>query len=249
MTTVRGKLIALEGIDGAGTTTQGTLLTQHLGDAGAPAHLTCEPSTGPVGKVIRQALRMELGEVDPAVVALLFAADRVDHLRREVEPMLARGTHVVTDRYVYSSLAYQGIDLEPTWVATANRLATEPDLTIYLRVEPELALERRAARGGAEELFDANETQVKVAATYDRLFGSGPGDGTWALEGGNATAPAWRQVTRAPRPAATELGRTPAWAVLDGALPPQAIHKQIRALVLSLVGIGTGGDPNHEEKP
>ena len=247
MTTQRGKFIALEGIDGAGTTTQGSLLEQELTARGAPAHLTCEPSTGPVGKLIRQALRMELGQVDPAVTALLFAADRVYHLRREVEPLLARGTHVITDRYVYSSLAYQGIDLEPAWVATANRLATEPDLTLYLRVEPELALERRAARGGARELFDANETQIKVAATYDRLFGQAPGDGSWVLEGASPPDQAWREINRSPRHAAAELGRTPSWAVLDGALPPQDIHQQIRALVLSLIGMGAGDDPNHEE--
>ena len=245
MTTSRGKLIALEGIDGAGTTTQGTMLVQHLNAHGVPAHLTCEPSTGPVGKVIRQALQLKLGDVDPAVTALLFAADRVDHLRREVEPLLARGTHVVTDRYVYSSLAYQGIDLEQQWVATANRLATEPDLTLYLRVEPELALERRAARGGARELFDANETQVKVAATYDQLFGRHAADGVWVPRAPAGKEPAWRLAPRAPRPAASDLGRNPTWAVLDGHLPLQTIHEQIRTLVLCLVG--AGDDPIVEE--
>ena len=243
--TTRGKLIALEGIDGAGTTTQGSLLEQALNEQGIPAHLTCEPSTGPVGKVIRQALRMELGDVDPAVTALLFAADRVDHLRREVEPLLARGTHVITDRYVYSSLAYQGIDLERQWVATANRLATEPDLTLYLRVEPELALERRAARGGARELFDANETQVKVAATYDRLFGRQPEDGTWTPQGGAGAGPSWDQAPRAPRQLASDLGRTPTWAVLDGARPAQEIHKLLHALILRLVG--ATDTPNNQE--
>ena len=245
MTTARGKFIALEGIDGAGTTTQGSLLEQALNGRGIPAHITCEPSTGPVGKVIRQALRLELGDVDPAVTALLFAADRVDHLRREVEPLLARGTHVITDRYVYSSLAYQGVDLERQWVAVANRLATEPDLTLYLRVEPELALERRAARGGARELFDADETQVKVAATYDQLFGGHLGDGSWSLRDGPGPGLSWQQRPHTPRQLAADLGRIPTWAVLDGALPPQQIHEQISALVNHIVGLEE--DPKIQE--
>src|SRR5574341_1198614 len=91
-------LIALEGIDGAGTTTQAALLCDWLRGMGTRVHRTQEPSAGPIGQLLRLLLRGPL-RVDPAAVALLFAADRLDHLAREIEPQLASGAHVVTDRY------------------------------------------------------------------------------------------------------------------------------------------------------
>ncbi len=237
----RALFITLEGIDGAGTSTQGELLQRWLADdgQGQGAHLTCEPSGLPVGKLIRKALRRELGgPVDSAVVALLFAADRVDHLRREIQPCLARGEHVISDRYVYSSLAYQSVDLEAGWVAEANRMALEPDLTIYLRVEPEVAHQRRQTRGEAEELFDADETQMKVAATYDRLFGRTEQSGSWALEPDGV---GWRlHPDRPARAHAADLGRDPAWAVVDGALTVEEIHLRLRALVGALLRHAAG---------
>src|SRR4051812_35922446 len=103
----QGRLIALEGVDGAGTTTQAQRLAVLLG---ARAHVTREPSGGPLGQLLRQLLSGAHADLDPAAVALLFAADRLDHLSREVEPALARGQHVITDRYLLSSLAYQTVD-------------------------------------------------------------------------------------------------------------------------------------------
>ena len=174
----RGSLIALEGIDGAGTTTQARLLVDSLCQAGQRAHLTREPSDGPLGRLIRQVLRHQTGPVDRAALALLFAADRVDHLQREIEPMLAQGAHVVTDRYVYSSLAYQSMDLELEWVATINTLAPEADLTIYLRVDPQTAAQRRGSRGAGAELFETDAQQQRICAIYDTMFGSSPNAGS-----------------------------------------------------------------------
>ena len=105
-----GKLIVLEGIDGSGTTTQARLLCEWLAGRGVAVHLTREPSDGPVGRLIREILHGAHAPVAGDTMALLFAADRVDHLSREVLPALDRGTHVVTDRYYHSSLAYQAID-------------------------------------------------------------------------------------------------------------------------------------------
>ena len=93
-----GRLIVLEGIDGAGTTTQTSRLVAALGARGVAAHATREPTTGPVGRLLREMLGGAHQPVDQTTLGLLFAADRADHLQREIEPELARGTVVVSDR-------------------------------------------------------------------------------------------------------------------------------------------------------
>lgn len=159
-------LIVLEGIDGAGTTSQARRLVERLEAAGRPAHLTCEPSGGPVGRLLREMLAGEHAPVDATTLGLLFAADRADHLQREIEPALARGEVVVSDRYYHSSLAYQGAAEERAWIAELNRRARRPDLTLFVEVDPEIAARRRADAGRPDELFDALDTQRRVAAGY-----------------------------------------------------------------------------------
>jgi dTMP kinase len=156
-----GRLIVLEGIDGAGTTTQARRLAERIS-----AHLTREPSDGPVGRLLRECLAGRHAPVDATTMALLFAADRADHCAREVEPALARGTDVVSDRWYHSSYAYQGSETDRAWVMTLNDRARRPDLTIFLEVPPEVAAARRHADGRPEELYDRIETQRRVAAGY-----------------------------------------------------------------------------------
>jgi dTMP kinase len=169
--------VALEGLDGAGTTTQARLLAAGLAAAGRRVHLTAEPSGGPVGALIRQILTGRLtggagGGVDPAALALLFAADRLDHVASEIEPMLARGVDVVTDRYTLSSLAYQALTTgDPAWVAAVNGRAPAPDVTVFLRVRPGLALGRRRATGTPPELFERAAFQRRVAQGYRLAIG------------------------------------------------------------------------------
>lgn len=160
------RLIVLEGIDGAGTTTQAARLVAALGARGRDAHLTREPSTGPVGRLLRELLGGQHQPIDTNTLALLFAADRADHLQREVEPALARGAVVVSDRYYHSSLAYQGGAGDRAWIRQLNARARRPDLTIFLEVPADVAAARRAADGRSEELFDGLETQRQVAAGY-----------------------------------------------------------------------------------
>ncbi len=118
-------------------------------------------------------IRTQLGQVDlppdPAALALLFAADRIHHVQTEIEPLLAKGVHVLSDRYVLSSLAYQSIGLDFDWVASINREARPPDLTLLFRVDPEVAAERRGTRGGDEEIYDTMQFQRQVATLYDEL--------------------------------------------------------------------------------
>jgi dTMP kinase len=166
-------LVVLEGLDGAGTTTQARRLVDTLTARGRAAHLTREPSDGPVGRLLREML-VGKHAIAGAVItqdtfSLLFAADRMDHLQREVEPELERGSLVVSDRWYHSSLAYQGTGAERAWIRELNARARRPELTILLRVRPEVAAERRVAAGRAQELFEDLAMQRKVAAGYDAV--------------------------------------------------------------------------------
>ncbi|MDX2022171.1 MAG: dTMP kinase [Deltaproteobacteria bacterium] len=171
--------IVLEGIDGSGTTTQAERLLAHLRGRGRQVSGTREPSTGPVGKLIREIL---LGGHAPApgssvhgdTMALLFAADRRDHLQREIEPALAAGTDVVSDRYVWSSLAYQAQEADLPWVRGLARSLREPDLTLLIDLPIEEAARRRALAGRPVERYDADSYLAKVAAHYRKLAAEDP---------------------------------------------------------------------------
>jgi dTMP kinase len=160
------RLIVLEGLDGAGTTTQARRLVETLGDA----HLTREPSDGPIGKLLREMLvgkhAIEGAALAQDTFGLLFAADRMDHLQREVEPRLAAGITVVSDRWYHSSLAYQGTGADRDWIAQLNARARRPDLTLFLKVRPEVAAARRVAAGRVQELFEDIRMQEEVAEGY-----------------------------------------------------------------------------------
>lgn len=166
--------IVLEGLDGAGTTTQAQLLDQALSAKGHRVHRTREPSDGPIGVQIRQILRRRLvrrggDALTPETIALLFAADRTDHLADEVEPALADGQVVVCDRYVHSSIAYQGVELETDWVTAINHHARAADLVLFLDVPVEDCLRRIGGRGEAE-LFEERTFLERVVAGYEAAF-------------------------------------------------------------------------------
>lgn len=193
--TTRGRFIVLEGVDGAGTTTQARRLESWLRIEGRAVHLSREPSNGPIGSLIRQILtgRLVAGASDDApasqvrgeTVALLYAADRLDHIQAEVEPVLDRGIHVVSDRYVLSSFAYQSRDCPLEWVRSLNRYAPEPDLTILLRVPPDVALERIARTRSRRERFEQATVLEHVASTYDELVAELPAERRLVLDGEN----------------------------------------------------------------
>ncbi len=171
--------IVLEGIDGSGTTTQLGLLEAHLQRRGRRALATREPSTGPIGRLLREILlgghRSPTGEpVDGLAMALLFAADRRDHLTREILPALAGGADVVSDRYLLSSLAYQAQEAERDWVAGLARDLRVPDLTLLLDLPVEVAATRRRAAGRPDERYDADAVQARVAVRYRELCAGDP---------------------------------------------------------------------------
>jgi dTMP kinase len=175
------RFIVIEGIDGSGTTTQSQRLVAELMQSGLDARWTCEPSDGAIGKLIRAALEkrlfaadgVTLEALDWGTLALLFAADRLNHVQRFIQPALSQGAIVVSDRYTLSSLVYQSLtapdgDAALPWISALNQRATSPHLTIVLDVPASVAAERRRARGGPEELFDGNSLQERLAGAYGR---------------------------------------------------------------------------------
>jgi dTMP kinase len=120
-----------------------------------------------------------------AAMALLFAADRLDHVETEINPHLRDGYVVISDRYDLSSVIYQsmsGADEGPereafaAWIRECNRYARRPDVTVVLDVSPEVAAQRRRNRGGASELFEEAELQAKLARAYLKAEEILPGD-------------------------------------------------------------------------
>jgi dTMP kinase len=172
----RGLFLVLEGLDGAGTTTQAQWLAGWLRERGRSVHLTAEPSRGPVGALLRQVLsRRVVGgggrDFDAAAVALLFAADRLDHWDSEIQPRLLQGIDVVSDRYVLSSLAYQAVSTnDARWVEAVNGKAPPADLTLFLAVSPKVALRRRYAASAEREIYEVPEFQRRVNRAYRRAL-------------------------------------------------------------------------------
>lgn len=171
--TLAGKFIVLEGIDGSGTTTQSQRLCRRLIDAGIDALLTCQPSDHEIGRALRRALRSSSPTSErrsAEELALLFAADRLEHLRRDIEPALAAGRVVICDRYVMSSWAYQSLECDLRWIRELNARARWPDFTLVFEIAARRACNRVANRvrehEDAAEIFDALELQERLAEKY-----------------------------------------------------------------------------------
>ncbi|MCB9745269.1 MAG: dTMP kinase [Alphaproteobacteria bacterium] len=161
----RGVFIAVEGLDGSGGTTQVRLLAEALRAQGRAVHVTAEPSTGPVGKLIRKALA-DKDMLGDGVLPYLFAADRKDHLEREVQPQLEAGAVVISDRYVASSLAYQSLAAPLGVVSELNARFLAADLTLFLDLPPDQCLQRIEARGLARDRFEQLDILQEIDAAY-----------------------------------------------------------------------------------
>ena len=167
----KGAFICIEGLDASGKTTQARRLVRELRRKGFKAVYTTEPSPGEIGRFIRTYILQRKRRVPIAVEALLFAVDRVDHLEQKVKPALQEGKIVVSDRYVYSSLAYQGAaGLDLNWIEEINRSVVTPDLAIYIDVPPEVAVKRIK---GKRSVMERLRVQRKVREVYLKFVEDG----------------------------------------------------------------------------
>lgn len=172
----RPLFIVFEGIDGSGKSTQLKLLCERLAANGRKPHPTAEPTDSTTGKMLRAALSGS----DPrtaAEMAALFTLDRIHHNKCEngIEKSLDAGFDVISDRYYYSSLAYQGSLTDYEWVRRMNCDCPEirrPDLCIFLDMSPKAALARIGSRGEATEIYEEEETLTLFRATFMRVFHS-----------------------------------------------------------------------------
>jgi len=168
--TRKGHFICLEGLDGSGKSTQARFLAERLRKTHKVV-LTVEPSYGRIGTFIRNSYLYGEKRLSSVVEALLFAADRVDHVQNEIIPALEAGKVVVSDRYVYSSLAYQGAaGLGLEWIEKINVYAIRPDLALFLDVELETVMLRLKPR---KSVMENLETQKKVRSFYLDLAKTG----------------------------------------------------------------------------
>lgn len=162
---MRGVFISLEGAEGCGKSTQSERLAAFLRERGLEVVTTREPGGTPTGEMIRDILQHHASgeDISPTAEVLLFAASRAQHVAHVIRPALERGAWVVCDRFVDSSLAYQGgargLGFEP--VLAANEIALAgvwPEVTFWLDLPLETALARVVARGGHPDRFESEET-------------------------------------------------------------------------------------------
>jgi dTMP kinase len=170
----RGFLVALEGVDGSGKTTQAELLAASLEKDGRKVVLTREPSNGPAGQKLRAYLAGPSRHWSPAEELQLFMEDRREHVDQVIKPALKQGKVVITDRYYYSSVAYQGsLGLDPNDILAANEaFAPRPDLVFLLDLPVTEALARLAKKGkAARQVSESFPYLRQVAASYANFKG------------------------------------------------------------------------------
>lgn len=169
----KGLFICLEGPDGSGQTTQAKILADWIRTRGRSVVLTKEPTETIIGGLIREVLRKTISR-DPLGLQLLFSADRAQHLKDVIEPALAKGKVVITDRYALSTFAYGALDIkrDGNFLRIVNSKFRVPDATIFLNTPVEECLRRMKKERGHIELFEEKKKIKKVLKNYLRLIKS-----------------------------------------------------------------------------
>jgi dTMP kinase len=167
--------VAFEGIDGSGKSTQVKQLAESLTQQGHKVHTTHEPTSGPIGKMIRDMFSHRMpGEQH--TIAALFAADRLEHILNKTDGILQKlkeGYTVITDRYYFSSYAYHSVHVDMNWVMAMNQEAARllrPDITLYIDISPEVSMQRIQKNRQSIEMYETLDNQKKVYALYEQAF-------------------------------------------------------------------------------
>ncbi len=171
------KFIVVEGLDGTGKTTQIKILAEYIKNKGREVEITAEPTAHPTGKLIRRILSGEV-PTTPWSLASLFLSDRIIHNispENGIEKMLSEGKTVVSDRYYYSTFAYQGHETDLKWTMDMHFNCPEvrrPDLVLFLTMSPEKCVERIRANRPDEaiEIYENTESLTKISRQFDAVF-------------------------------------------------------------------------------
>ena len=210
--------IAFEGIDGSGKSTQVKLLSEKLKQEGFKIYTTFEPTDSPIGSVIKNIFRHRI-EADHRTIAGLYVADRLDHLLNQTNGILKKmeeGYTVITDRYYFSSYAYQGTHMSLDWVIQANSLSAEllrPDLTIFIDVPPEVSMQRLSEGRDMIQLYESLENLHNVRAKYFEAFDKLKNDENIFIVDGNRSFEAifndvWNKVYPLLRPKTSSISKS-----------------------------------------
>lgn len=179
----------LEGLDGAGTTTQLKNLEKYLADKGTKVFRTAEPTIYETGKFIRRVLGGEV-VVPQSTIAYLFAADRDNHINNPeygIKAHLAEDEIVISDRYFFSSFAYQSIGFDGETVKMLNSRFPYPEYVLYVDTPVEDCISRIEGRGNDKEIYEKYDYQIKVRENYESIFSTLPGGCTLIRVDGRLT--------------------------------------------------------------
>ncbi|NMX21226.1 dTMP kinase [ANME-1 cluster archaeon GoMg4] len=186
-----GILIVIEGLDGAGLSTQAAALAEYLGGKNRMVMLTKEPTASPIGKLIKSALNRN-PELSLFALQLLFAADRAEHLEKEIEPALRANKIVISDRYILSSLAFGAVDNDIEFLKLINSRFRKPDLTVIIDTPPRVCLERITRTRDNVELFEEEKRLEKVREQFLAL--KSYFENTFILDGDREKAKVYREI-------------------------------------------------------
>lgn len=172
--TILKDFIVFEGLDGSGKSSQARALRDYFEKEGRSVRLSAEPTGRPIGALVRDVLRHKVS-APPKALALLYAADREDHLNSEdgIVRGAADGIIQISDRYFYSSLAYQGVSVDEDFVRTINDFPS-PEFLIYVDAPVDVCMKRIDSRGEEKELFEKKSYLEKVRERFEIIFASLP---------------------------------------------------------------------------
>ena len=203
----RGKFIVLEGLDGSGKTSLLGTLGAKLAELGVRYREEREPTDGALGTLARDAVKKKLC-LETESLALLFAADRYEHVTGVVLPALAQGIHVLCDRFVFSNVAYQGLSMSMEEIIGYNRAAIEkcmPDLTVFVDVSPAECVRRMNASRTLRELYD--EVGERLRSNYlSALELLGEKNRLLIVDGNGEPEQVWQRIWAAVEPVLLSTG-------------------------------------------